>query len=104
MPALLDQLLDQQPSILEIISHARTANWKRLGVQLELDDVSLAGCHDCTRMYRLWLQEKAENATRRKLLIALRAIRQNNVAQRYQDYLKTLGIRVSTQGKIYVVL
>ena len=102
--ALLDQLLDQQPSILEITSHARTANWNELGVQLELDIVSLAGCRDCTSMFQLWIMEKAKNATRKNLLHALRAIRQNYTAKRYDDYLKTLVARVSTQSKIYVLL
>ena len=96
--------MDQQPSILEITNHARTANWNQLGVQLELYNVDLAGCHDCTSMYQLWIMEKAENATRRNLLNALRAIRQNDTAQRYQHYLETLVARVSTQSKIYVLL
>ena len=87
---LPDHLLDQQPSILEIITHARTAEWNQLGVKLGLDDVDLAGCHDCTRMYQLWIQEKAENATRRNLITALKAIRQNDVARKYEDHLKTM--------------
>ena len=86
-----DQLLDQQPPILEITTHARTAEWNQLGVQLGLDGVDLAGCHDCTRMYQLWIQEKADNATRRNLIPALRAIRQNDVAQKYEDHLKTVS-------------
>ena len=102
--ALLDQLLDQQPSILEITSHARTAHWIELGVQLKLDNVSLAGCRDCTSMYQLWLMEKAKNATRRNLLTALRTIRQNNIAKHYDDYLKTMVAQVSTQSKIHVLL
>ena len=60
-----------------------------MGVKLELDTETLAECHDYTSMYQLWLQEKAENATRRNLIAALRAIRQNNVARNYEDYLKT---------------
>ena len=86
-----DQLLDQQPTILEITTHVRTAEWNQLGVQLGLNDVDLAERHDCTRMYQLWIQEKADNATRRNLISALRAIRQNNVAKRYEDYLKTVS-------------
>ena len=83
--------MDQQPPILEITTHARTAEWNQLGVQLGLDGVDLAGCHDYTRMYQLWIQEKADNATRRNLISALRAIRQNDVAKRYKDYLKTVS-------------
>ena len=84
----LEMLLDQQPKLKEINEFARTAEWHRLGVQLDLDDVDLAGCNDLGRMYQLWIQQKAKDATRRNLLIALRAIRQNNVAYQYEDYLK----------------
>ena len=82
--------MDQQPTLKELISHARTAKWNQLGVQLGLDRVDLAECHDYTSMYQLWFEEKAREATRRNLLDALRAIRQNNVVIKYEDYLKTL--------------
>ena len=82
-------LLDQQPTIIELNTYARTAQWYRLGVQLELDRVDLTGCTDFTRMYQLWIQEKAEMATRRNLLTALRSLGQNNVSRLYEDYLKT---------------
>ena len=72
---LLNQLLDQQPTILEITTHARTEKWKELGTQLQLDGVNLAECHDLTSMYQLWIQENADKATRRSLLDALRAIK-----------------------------
>ena len=83
--------MDQQPPIQEITTHARSAEWNQLGVQLGLDGVGLAGCRDYTSMYQLWIQEKADNATRRNLISALRAIRQNDVAKRYEDYLKTVS-------------
>ena len=51
--------------------------------------MALAECHDCVSMYQLWLEEKAENATRRNLLGVLRAIRQNNIAREYENYLET---------------
>ena len=82
--------MDQQPGLKELITHARTAQWNLLGVQLELDSVSLAGCTDFTSTYQLWIQEKAEMATRRNLLSALRSIRENNVARKYENYLRTL--------------
>ena len=85
---LPDHLLDQQPTLDELISHARTAVWFDLGVKLELDSVDLAGCHNCTRMYQLWIMEKGKSATRRCLLDALRAIRQKEIADAYEDYLK----------------
>ena len=81
--------MDEQPTREELISHARTAEWYQLGVKLELDSVDLDGCRDCTRMYGLWIMEKGRSATRRILLDALRAIRQNYVADAYEDYLKT---------------
>ena len=88
---LPDHLLGQQPLIKEVTEHAETAKWNQLGVELELNDVGLAECHDCTMMYQLWIQEKAESATRRNLITALRAIRQNDVAKKYEDHLKTIS-------------
>ena len=81
--------MDQQPTLEELISHARTVEWYHLGVKLGLDSVDLDGCRDYTSMYRLWIMGKAREATRRNLLDILRAIRQNNVAIKYKDYLKT---------------
>lgn len=61
--------------------------------QFELDNVMLKGCNgDLSHMYDLWIQEKAQNVTRRNLLDVLRAIGQNNVVSRYKEYLKTLVI------------
>ena len=85
----LDHYLDQQPTIQELLEHARTAKWNQLGVILELDKVDLENCHDYTSMYQLWIEEKDKNATRRNLLDALKVIRQSNVARKYKDYLKT---------------
>ena len=85
----LEILLYQQPDLNELTTHARTAQWYHLGVQLELDSVDLAGCTDLARMYQLWIQQKAEMATRRNLLTALRSIRDNNAASMYEDYLRT---------------
>ena len=67
--------MDQQPTLEDLISHARTVEWYHLGVKLGLDCVDLAGCHDCTSMYQLWIMEKAREATRRNLLDVLSAIR-----------------------------
>ena len=86
----LEILLDQQPDLKEVTFSAQTAQWYLLGVQLELKSVDLNGCTNLARMYDLWIQQKAENATRRNLLTALRAIRENNVAKQYEDYLKGL--------------
>ena len=83
-------LLDQQPNLLELTTHARTAQWYLLGVKLELDSVDLNGCTDLARMYELWIQQKAEMATRRNLLSALRSIGRSNVARKYENYLRTM--------------
>ena len=89
--------MDQQPTILELISYARTAKWNQLGVKLQLDSVALDGCHDYTSMYQLWIMQRARQATRRSLLDALRAIKQNDVAKNFKDYLKTVSyiVRIS---------
>ena len=62
-----------------------------MGIVLSLDSVDQSNCHDCISVYKLWLEEKAENTTRRNLLVALREIRQNNVAREYQTYLETVS-------------
>ena len=85
----LEILLDQQPDLKELTTHARTAQWYQLGVELELDSVGLDGCTNLARMYQLWIQQKAEMATRRNLLTALQSIRENNVARQYENYLRT---------------
>ena len=82
--------MDQQPLILELTTHAEAANWNMLGVKLELNNVSLDGCHDCTSMYQLWIEEKADKATRKSLLDTLSAIKHTNVAKIYEDYLKIM--------------
>ena len=88
---LLDQLLDEKPPLIELINNAKTAEWFSLGIQLELDNTKLKTCQSVLSLvYDLWIQEKAENATRRNLLVALKAIGQNDVARRYEEYLETL--------------
>ena len=86
----LKMLLDQQPDRKELNKHARTSKWRQLGEELELDSVDLDGCTDLTSMYQLWIEEKAEMATRKNLLTALRSIKQNDVARKYENYLRTL--------------
>ena len=60
-------------------------------MQLRLNDVALAGCHDCTEMYQLWIIKKHENAIRKKLIFPLRAIQQNNLAHKDEYRLKTVS-------------
>lgn len=47
-------------------------------------------CKGCAAMYDLWLQEKGSHATRRMLLAALTAIRQNAIAESYIAHLQTI--------------
>ena len=84
----LKTLLDQIPDLRELTTHVKTARWYLLGVQLELDDEGLRGCTELVKMYELWRNDKAEMATRRNLLKALRSINENRVAWEYENYLK----------------
>ena len=86
----LNEYLNQQPTIKELVVYARTAKWNDLGVILELDSVNLDKCNSYTAMYQLWIQEKADKATRRSLLDALRTIKQNDTAHFYEDQLKMM--------------
>ena len=88
--SLPDEILDAIPEIYELTNFARTAKWKELGIQLKLDDVNRTQCNDCADMYQLWLDEKGRHAKRRMLLVALRDIRQNAVADSYVAHLKTI--------------
>ena len=87
---LSNQILDARPKIYELNTHARTAEWNKLGIQLKLDDVRLAGAKDSATVYQVWLQEKGRHATRRNLLAALRAIKLNAVADDYVAHLQTI--------------
>ena len=85
------EILDTRPDIYEIKNHAETAKSNDLGIQLKLNDVSLAECNSCAAVYQLWLDEKGNHATRRVLLAALRDNRQAAVADKYVDYLKKVS-------------
>ena len=92
----LDEILDQTPSLSEVSEHARTAKWHELGVQLQMDSVDLDNIRSdsvvtdkLSSMYNLWLNKKAETATRKELLTALQTehVGQNRVAMQYKEYL-----------------
>ena len=87
---LSDEILDDKPTIDELITNARTAKWKELGIKLQLDSVNLDNCHGYTDMYLLWLGEKGDDATRRVLIKALRDLKLGGVADDYVKYLKKL--------------
>ena len=95
----LDHLLDQAPQLPEVCNHARIANWCDLGIQLQLDSVDLdnirsdpAMTNRLSSMYSLWLNKKADIASRKQLLTALRSehVGQNRVANDYEQYLRRM--------------
>ena len=57
---LTEYLLNQQPTLEELIEHPRTAEWYQLGVKVGLDSLDLAECHDCTSMYELWRKQEKQ--------------------------------------------
>ena len=87
---LSDEILDDKPTIDELTTHARTADWNELGIKLGLDSVNLGGCHGYADMYQLWLQQKGDGATRIVLIKALKEKLLTNVADDYVKYLKKL--------------
>ena len=97
---LLEIPLDRQTDLKELTKHARTAEWYQLGVELELDSEALRECTKLIRMYELWIQEKAEKATRNNLLRALRSIKENNIAWKYENYLRTKVSLFNIQFKL----
>ena len=80
------------PELYELNKYVRIANWDDLGIELKLDNVRLAGCKNHTDVYKLWLNEKSMQATRRNLIDALRAIKQNRVVDEYITYLKVSDV------------
>ena len=66
---------------------------EQVGCETRIVSCALDGCRECT-CYVSVMGAKAQNATRKDLLVALRAIKQNNVARKYEQYLKTTVIYV----------
>lgn len=92
-----DQLLDEQPSLKELCNHAKSAEWYKLGIQLELDIVDLdiikkdpSELDKLTSMYKLWQNKQGRTATRKKLFNALESdyVGQKNTAEKYEKWLK----------------
>ena len=84
-----DQLLDTTPSVIEISELVKTDHWYKLGVQLHVDEVNLTEIEDMNHMYQLWLSTQPTSATRRQLLVALRDIGEDLVANEYEHKLMT---------------
>ena len=95
----LDYLLDQAPLLLEVCNHAKITDWHTLGIQLQLDSVDLDNIRSdptmtnkLSSMYNLWLNKKADIASRKQLLTALRSelVGQNRIANDYEQFLRRM--------------
>ena len=85
--------LDNIPDITELIDHVQTGKWKELAMWLKIKDVILAQSNSCIEMYNKWLQTKPEHeTTRRKLITALEAINEFNLAGQYKKYLREVSL------------
>ena len=81
--------LKQRPELAFLCEHVRTVKWFQLGIQLEVDTVSLKEIHqECsdidqrrTKMYDEWLRTKPE-ASFLQLINALRscAVQEHTIA------------------------
>ena len=102
----LEQLLDKVPQLHEVCSCVGTAHWYELGVQLQLNTVDLDEIRDSavtdkdklSRMYDVWLNKRADGATRRSLLTALQSdhVGQKRIAVEYKEKLMTVVSVVNT--------
>ena len=58
---LFDQILHQQPPILELVKHANTDDWFNLGIHLQLNEVKLNKCMgDLSRVYSFGFSRKGK--------------------------------------------
>ena len=100
----LEQLLDEVPQLHEVCNDVRTAHWYELGIQLQLNTVDLDNINDSavtdklSRMYDVWLNKRADTATRRSLLTALQTdhVGQKRIADEYKEKLMTMVSVVNT--------
>ena len=100
----LEQLLDEVPQLHEVCNYVRTAHWYELGIQLEVSTVELDSINDSavtdklSRMYDVWLNKRADAATRRSLLTALQTdhVGQKRIALDYKEKLMTMVSLLST--------
>ena len=94
----LEQLLDEVPQLHEVCNYVRTAHWYELGIQLQLNTVELDSINESavtdklSRMYDVWLNKRADAATRRSLLTALQTdhVGQKRIAVEYKEKLMTM--------------
>lgn len=86
MTSLEASTTQQEPHLQDLISHVHTREWYRLGLQLDLDDISLhhiqvdaAENKDCLRsVFQRWLQV-CKNPSCEEVVQALKAIGERNL-------------------------
>ena len=104
-----DYILDEVPPLHEIVEYARTDCSIELGTMLELDSEDLSNTKTessvsakLSAVYQKWLDKKGKDATRRRLLAALRTehVSQNRVADSYVKVLIEMVSRLRTCGSV----
>ena len=102
-----DYILDEVPPLDEIVEHAITDCCIELGTMLQLDIEDLSNVktesslsRKISAVYQMWLDKKGNDATRRRLLVALRTkhVGQNRVADSYEEELIKMVSRFKTCG------
>ena len=101
----LEQLLDEVPQLHEVCNYVRTAHWYELGIQLQLSTVDLGNIKSdsavtdkLSLVYDVWLNKRADAATRRSLLMALQTdhVGQKRIAVEYKKKLMTMVSLLNT--------
>ena len=85
-------IAQQEPNLQDLISHVHTTEWYRLGLQLDLDDISLHKIRenateneDClTSVFQKWLQI-CENPSWQDVVQALKAIGMRNLGAKVEQ-------------------
>ena len=108
--SLPDYILDEVPPLHEIVEYARTDCCIELGTMLELDIEDLRNVKktessvsaELSAVYQMWLDKKGRDATRRRLLAALRTkhVGQNRIAESYEAVLIKMVSRFRTCGSV----
>lgn len=97
--SLPDSILDEVPPLHEVVEYARTNRSHELGEMLELDieDLSnvrtdLSVSKKMSAVSNMWLDEKGKDATRKRLLDALRTkhVGKRSIAEKYEEKLKKM--------------
>ena len=107
MESIPRSLLDSSPDLDELLKVVSlTAEWYDIGGRLGVDSNKLneiyfsqhSGEYKLSRMYQLWLDSKAEKATRRQLLEVLE---NKELKRQASDYIKYLQ-QSTENSKLYI--